>query len=80
MHNLGLIRLQESYSVLGMITQTSLNRNMVLKEHLKIVKYIREGKALEVETLTRKHVQKAKNAYENSVKSNYLHASYLRKT
>jgi len=63
-----LVRLAETYRILGMAVWAARDPKIVHAEHLRIVDAIESNQADEVEQLARQHVRDARGAIEKQVK------------
>ena len=63
-----LVRLTETYRILGMAVWAARDPKMVHAEHLRIVDAIESNQADEAEQLARQHVRDARGAIEKQVK------------
>ncbi len=63
-----LLRLAETYRVLGMMVRASREPNIIREEHLQIIEAIEHNSAEEAERIARKHVAGARQMIENQAK------------
>lgn len=63
-----LVRLAETYRVLGMTVRASREPQIIHEEHLSIVQAIEQNSADEAERIARKHVAGARQMIENQAK------------
>jgi DNA-binding GntR family transcriptional regulator len=62
-----LVRLAESYRILGMLVRAERENNEILEEHLALVRAIEEDRPDDAERLAREHVRAARKAIQERI-------------